>query len=183
LYSPSLNKAQHVIHFEEWPMDCLVRYLEKKQKFLLTAMAPNIRIEIISRNLRKSNSSAWLPQLDDLFSSSIDGLAIHILMQEQNLFPYVNQLIVASERRLPVNINSFSVVYDYIDGLKKDHSTQKKIFEMINKVFKESRSGNQRAFYPQLFSACQSFEKELFLLLDLQRQVLLPKICRLASQF
>ncbi len=184
IYFTDNNRTKsHVIHFEEWPMDCLVRYLEKNKHLLLNTMAPKIMGNISSLSLNKSIRVCWIRQLEDLFTSCVNRLVVQITREDQNLLPYLNQLIVATERKLPLKINSFTVVYDCMESIRRDHSTQKEIFKLINTTVKDSSSVNQTAHYPQLFSSIQTFEKELFHILDLQRQVLFPKITRMASQF
>ena len=173
----------HIIHFEEWPLDCLVRYIEKKQRLLLTTMAPKIMADIRSLNLNNINRPGSLHELDDLFTSCVNRLVIQITRQDKKFLPYLNQLIVATERKLPLNINLFSVVYDCMDFIRQDHSTQNKIFVLMNATIKDSKAYPQKVICPQLFSALRTFENELFHILDLQRQVLIPKVCRMASRF
>ncbi len=173
---------RNIIHYEEWPVDCLVRFLDKKQHLLLSTLAPKIVSCIDSVNTTPSGRSASIRQLDDLFTSCVNRLVIQMARQNQNLVPYVNHLIVAVERELPINISLFSVVYGCMDQLEHDQFIQRKIFESIKMTLKDIQANDRAVFYPQLSSAIQLFETELFFILDLQRKVLFPKICRLTSR-
>jgi hypothetical protein len=174
--------TQHKIQYGDWPVDCLARYLDKKQRLLLSSIAPKIIASIDSVNITQSRRSACLQQLDDYITSSVNRLVIQMARQDQNLAPYVNHLMVAMERGLPINVNLFSVVYDCMDQLKQDHVIQRRIFDLINMTVKDFQDEDQMVFYPQLFSAIQLFETELFHILDIQLKVLFPKICRLTSR-
>jgi len=176
------RSGYHNIQYEDWPVDCLLRYLEKKQKMLLSSMAPAILSGIRTLNTNKSGESAWFRQLDDLFTSSINRLVIQIARQNQYLLPCANHLTVATERELPLNTHLVSVVYDAMDYLRQDLAIQKRIFELIRSTLKDSRSDHRPAFNARLFSSIQLFETELFTILELQRKVLYPKIFRMASR-
>jgi iron-sulfur cluster repair protein YtfE (RIC family) len=180
-YIGNNGSKRHVIHFEEWPIDCLVRYLEKNKQLLLNKMAPKIMDGISSLSSNKSHRLGWIRQLDDLFTSCVNRLVIQITREDQNLLPYLNQLIVTTERKIPMRMGTFSVMYDCIASIKQDHVAQKKIFELIHTTVYDFSSDAQTVYYPHLFSAVQTFEMELFHILDLQSQVLFPKICRMVS--
>jgi len=166
---------QHVIHYENWPMDCLVRYIGKKQAFLNSETCKIIS-EIAALNTHKPTRVAWLGELYDLFASFVDRQVIQMAREDLHLAPCLNHVMVAIERKLPCRIHSFSAVFECIDRIRQDHDVQKRIFALIRSTMRDNRSACPTGYYPDLFKSLNIFEKDWLHVVDLQQKVLFPKI-------
>lgn len=113
--------------FGEWPMDLLIDYVLKVHHRAVREKGPGTLALI--RKVKSQNPA--LGEVEMLFEQSLSDLDIHLMKEEQVLFPYILDLFDASRNGSPIGPMHCGTVRNPISVMMSDHDGELERHERI----------------------------------------------------
>lgn len=158
----------------------LIDYLRKTHKYYFTYLFPEVerRLDKVLNSCK--NKCDDLQLVKSFYEKYKSELSNHIQEEEENVFPYIVELVKASEKKVPLP----DKYKDYsIQSSEQEHSqVDQKIYDLKSIVIKYLEPGYDdndcNAF---LFSIFQ-FEKDLLDHARIEDVILIPKVMEIEKQ-
>lgn len=178
------SKNESGIDFNSWPLDLLVDYIEKTHHRFVEEKTQDL-IPFLDKlcNVHGSNHPELL-EINELFKSSAQELALHMKKEELILFPFVKEMINGTKNHGSVSQPQFGTIKNPIAAMMQEHDFEGERFRRItvltnNYTPPEDACNTYRATYALL----QEFEQDLHKHIHLENNILFPKAKALEKFF
>ncbi len=178
------TKNDSGIDFSSWPLDLLADYIEKTHHRYVEEKTQEIIPFLDKLCDVHGNNHPELFEISKQFKASAQELAIHMKKEELVLFPYVKQMISATNTHGTLAEPHFRTVKNPIGAMMHDHDFEGERFKTIailthNYTPPEDACNTYRVTYAML----QEFEKDLHKHIHLENNILFPKAKALEKFF
>lgn len=164
---------QHKVDYNSWPLEWLANYIEKLQRKTITDKSKAILQNI---NLIKNKNHCFL-QLEEFFKASVTRLSAHMKKEEQDLFPFIREMVHAKELNRRIHWIGLNKIESLIELLNSDHAVEKKLLKSSEELRENCiATSNGSRLVRTLFTGLAEFEQACELHVDLQYKFLFPKI-------
>jgi regulator of cell morphogenesis and NO signaling len=114
--------------------------------------------------------------VQELFSTLSDELAVHLMKEEQILFPYILRMEESLQHGEPVPPAMFGTVMNPIRMMMQEHDGAGDALRALRKATSDYRAPDDACIsYRTLYDALEEFEKDLHQHIDLENNVLFPR--------
>lgn len=122
-------------------------------------------------------------EIAQLFNAVAAELKMHMLKEENILFPYIKELVAAKREKTTIEPSSFGSVENVIRVMENEHvsagGNMEKIHELSNAFTPPEDACSS---YRVLFSKLEEFEKDLHQHIHLENNILFPKAIELEKE-
>jgi regulator of cell morphogenesis and NO signaling len=171
------------INFDEFPVDLLADYIEKKHHRYIESNAP-----VIVKYLEKlvavhGKNHPELASVKSEFTASVGELAMHMKKEELMLFPFIRKMVLAAIGKTEVQPSVFGTVMNPISMMMQEHDAEgerfRKISKLTNNYMPPADACNT---YRVAFSMLKDFENDLHTHIHLENNILFPKTITLEKE-
>ncbi|MCG8384019.1 MAG: hemerythrin domain-containing protein [Cytophagales bacterium] len=176
--NPSLFEAAH---FQKYPIDVILQYLKCTHQFYLERRLGEIELSI--ENLVRNNEQGehWFEFLHRFFETYKTELTEHILDEEENLFPYIDALLLAEQKK-EVHFQ-FSQKIKLINFLlRHDHQIEDDLRKVVRILGEKSGQFEDSFSFRMLMIQLKNFELDLAIHARMEEEVLMPKALELEKE-
>lgn len=143
------------------------------------------RLQQLANKVATKHSEAHpeLLQVRDIFGALADELAVHLMKEEQILFPYVRQMEEAVLEKQPVPPAMFGTVADPIRMMEHEHDGAGDALRMLRSTTKNyALPDDACTSYQLLYQGLQAFEADLHQHIHLENNLLHPRALALEGR-
>lgn len=178
------SKNDSGIDFKSWPLDLLTDYIEKTHHRYVVEKTP-VLLQFLDKLCRVHGSNhPELFEINELFTGSTQELALHMKKEEQILFPFIREMIVATKTHETIDQPHFGTVNNPIAMMMDEHDNEgvryRKIAALTNNYTPPEDACNT---YKVTFSMLEEFEQDLHKHIHLENNILFPKVKALEKFF
>ncbi len=167
------NKRDDEIRFEDWPLDLLIDYIEKKHHRYTESTLALITQKFERLVHRHGPENPYLMELSDIFQQIAGNLAMHMKKEELVLFPAVRNLLKAQLTGIPSS-NTVSIK-NAISQMEHEHEEEgqrlTRIAELTNHFTPPEQACSTWQF---TYEKLAEFEKDLHRHIFLENGILFP---------
>ena len=159
-------------NFQNWDLDLLVDYIEKKHHRYVRSRIPELLsyIEKVARVHGERHPE--LIEIRRLFFSSAQDLASHMQKEENILFPYIKKLVSED----PLEKPAFGSAVNPIQMMKSEHDNEGERFRAIARLSQEYTPPEDACTtYRVAFAMLKEFEEDLHKHIHLENNILFPR--------
>ncbi len=163
-------------NWQAQPLADLIAHINATHHVFIRSESP--RIEALAAKVVgvHGKNHPELLTMQELFTALADELAVHLMKEEQILFPYVLRMeesVVAGEPAPPA---MFGTVMNPIRMMMQEHDGAGEALRSLRQVTKNYRAPEDACIsYRTLYDALQGFEKDLHQHIHLENNVLFPR--------
>lgn len=170
--------------FAGWPLDLLIDYIEKKHHRYINVNLPEL-YDLLERAIETDGSKyPVLKKAKDLLKQSEKDLVGHMQQEEQIVFPYIRNLVLAHLH--PENLQgklSSGSIENLAGNSIEDHQNQGEWLDEISELTNGYRApGDAGRAYRLLLKKLDEFEKDLHRHIHLENNILFPRALELEQQ-
>ncbi len=169
--------------FNNWPLDLMVDYIEKKHHRYVEEKSQEIKPYLDKICKVHGNAHPELFEIQKAFNESVGELAMHMKREELVLFPYIKKLVNAKSNNETLTRPPFGTVNNPIEKMMDEHSTEgerfREISELSNNYNPPSDACNT---YKVTYALLKEFEEDLHLHIHLENNILFPKAINLEKE-
>lgn len=173
----TMNQKKNVLlDFNDWPIDLLADYIEKKHHRYVEQKLKEI-IPLIQKIVEvHGKTHPELKTIEELFTESAKELMDHMKREEKVLFPYVRKMVSAMHQNAQMPSPSFEKVENPISLMQQDHNVEGERFRQISALTNNySPPSDACQTYKTSFAMLKEFEQDLHLHIHLENNILFPK--------
>lgn len=178
------SKKEGVGNFEEWPLDLLADYIEKKHHRYVREQIPVIQAFLGKIVLVHGGIHPELSKIKMHFDACAIDLTTHMQKEELILFPFIRKMVLAKMDGNTGPAAPFGTVQNPIQMMMHEHDTEGQRFRKIGML------SNQYAVpsdgcntYRAAYAALHAFEDDLHLHIHLENNILFPKAIEMEQYF
>lgn len=170
------TKNDSTIDFNSWPLDLLVDYIEKTHHRYVVEKTP-----VILQFLQKlcsvhGNNHPELFHIHELFTGCASELAQHMQKEELILFPFIIEMMNATNNHQPVEVPHFGTVDNPIAMMMEEHDAEGERFRAIAALSNNyTPPADACNTYKVTFAMLEEFEQDLHKHIHLESNILFPK--------
>ena len=178
------SKSDSSIDYQNWPIDLLADYIEKKHHRYVEEKTIEIKpyLEKICRVHGESHPE--LHEINEHFNATAGELAMHMKKEELMVFPFIRKMVKAKQENTTVQMPNFESIQHPIQAMMNEHTNEgerfRKIEELSNNYTPPEDACNT---YRVTFALLKDFEQDLHLHIHLENNILFPKAIELEKQF
>lgn len=177
------NQKDDEIHFEQWPLDLLIDYIEKKHH-RYTEQTLALLIQKLERLVhRHGPENPFLMELHDTFVQMAGNLAMHMKKEELVLFPAVRKLVNAQLQGSYTAEAGAISIRGAMAQMEHEHEEEgqrlSKIAELTDHFTPPSHACSTWQF---TYEKLAEFEKDLHRHIFLENGILFPAAATLEDQ-
>ncbi len=175
--------SQHA-EFSSWPVDLLIDYVLKIHHRGIRKNGPAI-LELLEKVVSvHGEAHPELYEIRDLFAESLQELDMHLVKEEEVLFPYLLELFEASENKAPIAQMHCGTVENPIRVMRMEHEGEGNRYLYMAKLTNnytapENACNSYRLVYEQL----HGFMNGLFEHIHLENNIIFPIAVELENQW
>lgn len=170
------NPATRPLPYGDWSLDFLADYIVNTHHSYVKKSLPEIRAYAAKVAQVHGDRHPELSNVLQLVEEVNRELTSHMLKEEKVLFPFIKDLVAASNNEKPVQASHFGTVQNPINMMEMEH-------EMVGKNMEEIRALTNNytlpedacASYSLLFKMLDEFENDLHIHIHLENNILFPK--------
>ena len=177
------NSDEEISNYKEWDLDKLSQHIISKHHKYVSVNIPIITE--YSEKVAKVHGHYYteVVEINNLFKEIANELLSHMQKEEMILFPYINSLADAKRNNTTIPSPPFGTILNPINMMEMEHENAgdiiKKIQELSNNFTPPKEACNT---YRVLYAKLDEFEKDLFLHIHLENNILFPKAVVLEKQ-
>ncbi|MEO8933942.1 MAG: iron-sulfur cluster repair di-iron protein [Xanthomarina sp.] len=172
------------IDYRSWPLDLLAEYIEKKHHRYVEEKTPVIRQFLDKLCKVHGQRHPELFKINELFTASTAELASHMKKEELILFPFIKRMVKAQIDKTPVSSPQFGTVKKPIAQMMAEHENEGDRFREIAALTDNyTPPADGCNTYKVTFAMLDEFEKDLFLHIHLENNILFPEAEKLENLF
>lgn len=169
------NQKEDVIRFEDWPLDLLIDYIEKKHHRYTEETLALLNLKLERLVARHGAENPYLMELEETFHQIAGNLAMHMKKEELMLFPMIRKMVNAKMHgSAPVEPGGVSIK-NAIMQMEHEHEAEgqrlTKIAELTNNFTPPSHACSTWQF---TYEKLAEFEKDLHRHIFLENGILFP---------
>lgn len=174
-YQPNKFKAHK---FNKFPLPTILNYLRKTHQLYINCKLGEIQLELGKLTFKEDYKQYWLPMLSQLFEKFSHQLTSHIQDEENNLFPYIDSLIISEKSNvIEFNIQQKIELVNYL--LEHDDFAEQSLKFIIDLLEEKSTHFYDRLALGVLISRLKVLETDLLIHAKIEDEVLIPKAMQL----
>lgn len=178
------SKKEGVGNFEEWPLDLLADYIEKKHHRYVCEQIPVIQAFLEKIVLVHGGIHPELSKIKMHFDACAIELAVHMKKEELMLFPFIRKMVQAKTDGYAGTTAPFGTVRNPIQMMMHEHDTEGQRFREIGKLSKRyTTPADGCKTYKAAFATLQAFEEDLHLHIHLENNILFPRAIEMEQYF
>ncbi len=169
--------------YQVLPLDILIDHIETKHHRYIEQAIPTLQqyLEKICR-VHGSNHGE-LFEIAELFNASATELMNHMKKEESKLFPYIRDMVIATNSGWNLEKPSFWSAKNPITVMIQEHDNEDERYLKIAKLCNEYNPPEDACnSYKKTFLLLQEFENDLREHMDLENTILFPKAIELESR-
>lgn len=175
------NPVEHLV--DAWPLDLLIDYILKVHHRGIRANGPVIEAQF-RRVLETQADNADLKATYQLFCDSLADLDMHLMKEENVLFPFVLELFEAAEQATAIEQMHCGSVQNPIHVMEDDHAGEVARYNRIATLTNDfTAPEGASAEYVQLMSRLADFMKALHEHIRLENDHLFPASVALEQEW
>ena len=177
-----IAEAEQSVHaftptlWAEAPLTELIRHIVERHHAYVRTEAPRIQALLEKVIARHGATHPEVAQIRDLFTAAAEELTIHMLKEEQVLFPYIARVEQAANAGQPRPPAFFGSVANPIAHMMADHDDAGALFARMNELaggYAPPDGGC--ATFRALYQALAGFELDLHEHVHLENNILFPR--------
>ncbi len=171
------------LNVSDWPLDLLANYIVRMHHRYVREKIPYL-LQFLDKLCRvHGDRHPELLEINQLFIESSQDLSSHLEKEEQILFPYIEELVKASQSSNILPTKHFGTVANPIAMMKHEHSTEGERFEKIAILTNGYEPpADVCNTYKVTFAMLREFEDNLHQHIHLENNILFPKAIALEEQ-
>jgi regulator of cell morphogenesis and NO signaling len=145
-----------------------------------------VRLEHLGEKVRRKHAQAH-PEIGKLFELLLtvrDELSMHMMKEEQILFPYIARLEHAFQAKHGIPEPAFGTVANPIRQMMNEHDDAGSLMTAIRKISNGyTAPADACASYSAFYAALKEFELDLHQHIHLENNILFPRSVRMEEEF
>jgi regulator of cell morphogenesis and NO signaling len=165
------------------PLDALIDHIVSRHHAYVRAALPTLRAHTARIAAIHGDRSPELREVARVVDLIAGGLALHMMKEEEILFPYIRSLVEAERagRRIPPG--PFGTVYNPIRMMEAEHQGTGDEMRRIRELTRNYALPDYAcATYRVCFEELQDFERDLHRHVHLENNVLFPRALQLEER-
>lgn len=176
----ALERASHV-PFDSWPLDFLCSYIvNRHHKYAYENLS--ILLGLIEK-LEIDSCVSSVEKLSNVFKRMARDMKLHMMKEENILFPFIEQMVEASRERIQIARPFFGTVNNPTQIMEIEHEHSWEDISLIRTLTDNYNSSEDaEPSWILLCKGLEQFERDLLIHLDLENNILFPKAILLEKQ-
>lgn len=178
------NKEDATLNFNNWDLDLLIDYIEKRHHRYVQRTIPTL-LQYLDKLQRVHG--ALHPELLKIlseFNECAGALTAHMKKEELILFPYIRNMVKASLLQQTPDTPSFHKIENPIHMMLHEHDVEGTRFRKIAELSNDYTPPHDACgTYKVTYSMLKEFETDLHTHIHLENNILFPKALKLESSF
>ncbi len=174
------NPSSRPLPYGDWSLDFLSDYIVNTHHSYVKKTLPELRGYAAKVAKVHGNHHPELLPILQLVEEVNAELSEHMVKEEKILFPYIKELVAASNSGQPLKTSHFGTIQNPITMMESEH-------EMVGKNLEEIRALSNNfalpedacASYNLLYKMLEEFEDDLHIHVHLENNILFPKALQL----
>lgn len=174
------NPTTRPLPYGDWTLDFLADYIVNTHHSYVKKTLPDLDQYATKVAGVHGNQHPELHRILQLIEEVNAELTAHLVKEEKILFPYIKELVVAANNKLPLQAAPFGTVQNPIGIMEAEH-------ELVGKNLAEIRAISNNfsipedacASYSLLYRMLEEFEDDLHTHIHLENNILFPKALKL----
>ena len=161
--------------FEKYPISLILDYLRITHRFYIEKRLGEIEQAI--EKLKTSNNelvNEWYPCLIHFMGEFGKDMIHHIMEEEENLFPYVDELLKARENKV-LNYTTEQKICLLSFMLDHDDVVEKELHDLVESLSGQLEKFNDSFSFRMLLNHMRTFELDLRIHARMEEEVLIPR--------
>jgi regulator of cell morphogenesis and NO signaling len=177
------ENVQKVHNYDSWDLTFLIDYIINTHHAYVEESIP-ILLQYAAKVANvHGHHYKEVVEINALVIAIAKELAIHMQKEENILFPYIKQLVIADKQGLELETPDFGTANNLIESMEDEHENAGDIFKQITNLSNNYTPPKEacntfRAFYSKL----QEFEENLHQHVHLENNILFPKTIKLEQK-
>lgn len=168
--------ASRPLPYNDWSLDFLSDYIVNTHHSYVQKNLPDIRTYAEKVMEVHGNRHSELLPIYQLVEEVNAELTAHMVKEEKVLFPYIKELVAASNSAQPLHAAHFGSVQNPINMMEMEHEMVGKNLAQIRELTNNySLPEDTCASYSLLYRMLDEFEEDLHLHVHLENNILFPK--------
>ncbi|WP_017257730.1 iron-sulfur cluster repair di-iron protein [Pedobacter arcticus] len=170
--------------FDTWELDFLVDYIINTHHKYVKESLP-FMVELSNKVATvHGGSHPELVEISKIFSLLAKDFKLHLLKEENILFPYIKELVQAKKTSQSLSLAPFGKVDTPTQMMETEHEKAGEDMQVIRELSNnfELPSGGACSSYQILFKKFVEFENDLFNHVHLENNILFPKAIALEKE-
>ena len=168
--------ASRPLPYNDWSLDFLSDYIVNTHHSYVQKNLPDIRAYAEKVMKVHGNRHPELLPIYQLVEEVNAELTAHMVKEEKVLFPYIKELVAASNSAQPLHAAHFGSVQNPINMMEMEHEMVGKNLAQIRELTNNySLPEDACASYSLLYRMLDEFEEDLHLHVHLENNILFPK--------
>lgn len=167
---------------ESWSADELSRLIVRRHHEYVRAQSPVIAAHLDKLVRVHGNRHQELFAIRDHFAQVAEELSMHLVKEEEILFPYIRALAAAEERGTGAPPNMFGTVMNPIRMMEAEHQSAGDEMERVRTLSKNyTTPPDGCTTYRVCFEELAAYDSDLRLHIHLENNILFPKAAALEA--
>lgn len=181
--SATANIEQTAHDFDKWHLDFLVDYIINIHHNYVKENIPFIKELAIKVAKVHSDQHPQAIEVATIFKGLAADLSLHLMKEENVLFPYIKELVAAEMNHSKITPPSFGTVNNPTQMMENEHEQAGEDLVQIRKVTDNyTLPADACTSYTILYKKLQEFENDLFNHVHLENNILFPKAIKLERE-
>jgi len=171
--------GQRPLAFNDWSLDFLADHIVTTHDAYVKKSLPELRRYASKVAQVHGDAHPELVNIEGLIEDLDEELSHHMIKEENILFPYIKDLVLA-EKGHPLRKSHFGTVQNPITMMELEHDAAGEILEKIRLFsFQYTIPQDACASYTLLYKMLEEFESDLHIHIHLENNILFPKAIKL----
>jgi regulator of cell morphogenesis and NO signaling len=177
------SKSDSTIDYQNWAIDLLADYIEKKHHRYVEEKSQEI-IPYLDKICRvHGDRHPELFEINNQFNACVGELTMHMKKEELILFPFIRKMVKIKKENLPIETPSFGTVQNPINMMMQEHDIEGDRFRKIETLSNQFTPPQDACnTYRVTFALLKEFEQDLHLHIHLENNILFPKAIKLENE-
>lgn len=178
------NQSQKIHHdFKNWELDFLVDFIINTHHKYVSSAIPMLN-ELSAKVAEvHGDHHVEVVEIAECYNAVAEELKMHMHKEENILFPYIKELVLAKKNGNTVNPSSFGSIENPIREMELEHVSAGANFDKIHELSNSfSLPKDACASYQVLYAKLDGFEKDLHQHIHLENNILFPKAIALEKE-
>lgn len=178
------NQPQTTHHdFKNWELDFLVDYImNTHHKYVASAMPMLSEFSAKVADVHGDHHPEVM-EIAEYYNAVAEELKMHMHKEENILFPYIKELVLAKKQGNPVAPSPFGSIENPIRLMESEHVSAGANFDKIHELSSSFTPPEDAcSSYKVLYSKLDEFEKDLHQHIHLENNILFPKAIALEKE-
>ena len=170
------NPSARPLPYNDWGLDFLADYIVNTHHAYVRKTLPEIRGYALKVSQVHGGRHPELIPIQQLVEEVNRELSAHLVKEENILFPFIKELVMAKDRSQSPRTAQFGSVQNPIHMMEEEHETAGRYMEEIRTLSNNyALPDDACASYSLLFKMLNDFEEDLHIHVHLENNILFPK--------